>query len=105
MTSAEPTFSRCRSFKPCLETTPRSIRKHEPLQTHPGYTYEVYGNPTFADLSWRVLPFSLSAQTAPDRNKYTATTERMVKLYLRNAAERGFYRVSFRVPGANAGTP
>ncbi|MBM3844716.1 MAG: hypothetical protein FJ405_00320 [Verrucomicrobia bacterium] len=75
------------------------------LQTYPGYTYEVYGNPTFADLGWRVLPFSLSAETAPDRNKYTATTEGVVKLYLRDAAERGFYRVSFRVPGANAGTP
>jgi protocatechuate 3,4-dioxygenase beta subunit len=75
------------------------------IPAYTDYTYEVYGNPTFADLTWRALPFSLSETGAIDRNKYTATAEGTLNLYLEQKADKGFYSVSFRVPGANTGTP
>jgi len=75
------------------------------IPAHTGYTYEVYGNPTLADLSWRALPFSLSQTGSIDRNKYTATADGSVDLYVEQKAEKGFYCVAFRVPGANTGTP
>ena len=75
------------------------------VSAYDGYTYEIYGNPTLADLAWRSLPFSLEQGTAVDRHKYTATEEGLLNFYVDTAAERGFYKVSFRVPGANTGTP
>ena len=75
------------------------------VPAYAGYTYEVYGNPTLADLGWRALPFSLSATGSIDRHKHTATAEGSLSLFVGDAAERGFYQVSFRVPGANTGTP
>ncbi|MES2439554.1 MAG: hypothetical protein V4584_10830 [Verrucomicrobiota bacterium] len=70
-----------------------------------GYTYEVYGNPTLADLEWKALPFSLTQTGAPDRNKQTVTTEGTIDLFVTASASKGFYKVTFRVPGANTGTP
>ncbi len=72
---------------------------------YPGYTYEVYGNPTMGALEWGALPFSLAANGAIDRNKHTATAEAPLSLYVDAPATRGFYYVSFRPPGANTGTP
>lgn len=73
--------------------------------TYTGYTYEVYGDPTLADLAWRALPFSLT-QTGPiDRNRYTATANGLLSIYVEEQAVKDFYKVSFRVPGANIGTP
>ena len=70
-----------------------------------GYTYEVYGDPTLADLSWRALPFSLTPTGTIDRNRYTATANGSLSVYLDEAAVKDFYKVTFRVPGANTGTP
>lgn len=73
--------------------------------TYAGYTYEVYGNPTLADLDWKSLPFSMSENGSIDRNKHTATTDGSLSVYVDRKADRGFYKVTFRVPGANTGTP
>ena len=70
-----------------------------------GYSYEIYGNPTLGDLSWGALPFSLTAAGPINRNIYTATSDGALNFYLETKAARGFYYVSFRVPGANTGTP
>lgn len=75
------------------------------IPVYTGYTYEVYGNPTLADLEWKALPFSLTQTGTPDRNKYTATAEGTLDLFVNASAEKGFYKVTFRVPGANTGTP
>ncbi len=75
------------------------------LPAYANYTYEVYGNPTLADLDWRALPFSLTATGAIDRHKHTATAEGTLDLYVEAKATRGFYKVTFRVAGANSGTP
>jgi protocatechuate 3,4-dioxygenase, beta subunit len=75
------------------------------IPSYPGYTYEVYGNPTFGDLAWSALPFSLNQSGKMDRNKMTVATEGQLDLYLDQKATKGFYYVSFRVPGANTGTP
>ena len=83
------------------------------------YTYEVYGNPTLLDagsvtninlpyrtnMGWAALPFSLSQNGSINTNRFTATANGTLNLYLRERAARGFYYVSFRVPGANKGTP
>jgi protocatechuate 3,4-dioxygenase beta subunit len=70
-----------------------------------GYTYEIYGNPTVADLEWKALPFSLIQTGALDRHKQSATSQGSLDLYVEAKAVNGFYKVSFRVPGANTGTP
>jgi len=75
------------------------------VPAYAGYSYEVYGNPTFADLHWKALPFSLTEAGAADRNIHTATAEGVLQLYVDAAASRGHYAVSYRVPGANTGTP
>ena len=70
-----------------------------------GYSYEVYGNPTFANLGWKALPFSLSQTGALDRSIQTVTSDGKIQLYLEQKSAKGFYYVSFRVPGANTGSP
>jgi len=75
------------------------------IPAYTGYTYEIYGNPTLAELGWQALPFSLSQTGAVDRNKHTATNEGSLDFYVDEAAIKGFYYVSFRVPGSNTGTP
>ncbi|HVY70706.1 MAG TPA: hypothetical protein VHH73_12320, partial [Verrucomicrobiae bacterium] len=75
------------------------------IPAYTGYSYEVYGNPTMADLSWGALPFALSSTGTIDRNIHTVTAEGSLKLYLEAKSAKGFYYVSFRVPGANTGTP
>ena len=75
------------------------------IAAYANYTYEVYGNPTMADLGWASLPFSLSATGAIDRHKHTAASNGTLDLYVEAKSVKGFYTVSFRPPGANTGTP
>ena len=84
------------------------------------YTYEIYGNPTLGNagysltnwgsssltnMSWAALPFSLTQAGTINTNKFTASSSGNQDLYLQEKAVKGFYYVSFRVPGANTGTP
>jgi len=75
------------------------------IPTYTGYSYEIYGNPTMADLGWGALPFSLTQTGTSDRNIYTASSDGTVNFYVEAKSAKGFYYVSFRVPGANTGTP
>ena len=75
------------------------------VPAYTGYRYEIYGNPTLADLAWAALPFSLAQTGAIDRNIYTATADGSLDLFVEQKSLKGFYSVSFRVPGANTGTP
>jgi len=75
------------------------------VPAYTGYSYEIYGNPTLGDLGWGALPFSLTQTGTIDRNLYTATADGSLNLYLEAKAFKGFYYVSFRVPGSNKGTP
>lgn len=75
------------------------------LPAYTGYTYEIYGNPTLANLQWKAFPFSINETAAVDRNKHAATADGTLTFYVNEAADKGFYYVTFRVPGANTGTP
>lgn len=75
------------------------------LPAYANYTYELYGNPTFADLEWKALPFALTQTGAIDRHKHTVTADGSLNLFVEAKALKGFYKVTFRVPGANTGTP
>ncbi|HRI12435.1 MAG TPA: hypothetical protein PLX89_05465 [Verrucomicrobiota bacterium] len=75
------------------------------IPAYVGYSYEVYANPTLADLGWRALPFALSATGVLDRNIHTSAAEGALDIYVEDPAEKGFYYVGYRVPGANIGTP
>jgi len=75
------------------------------VPAYANYCYEVYGNPTVADLGWAALPFSLTPTGEIDRHQHVATAEGPLSLYVEAEALRGFYKVSYRVPGANTGTP
>ena len=66
---------------------------------------DFYGNPTFGALSWSALPFSLAQTGAIDRHIHTATSEGALDIFVEQKAVKGFYYVSFRVPGADTGTP
>ena len=75
------------------------------IPAYAGYSYEIYGNSALASLAWRALPFSLTQTGTIDRNIYTATSEGTLDLFVEAKSAKGFYYVSFRVPGANTGTP
>ena len=75
------------------------------VPAYTGYSYEIYGNPTLGALTWGALPFSLTQAGAIDRNIHTATSDGALDLFVDQKAFKGFYYVSFRVPGANTGTP
>ena len=107
-TPTEPTYPGGGSLAVAgqLVTTSTGTRRYRiTIPAYAGYTYEVYGNPTLADLGWKALPFSISESSAIDRNKHTAASEGSLSLYLAEKADKGFYCVSFRIPGANTGTP
>ncbi len=97
-----------------------STRYKLTLPAYANYTYEVYGNPTLINLgssitnwstpyltnmSWAALPFSLTQAGTVNTNKITVSSNGTLSLYLDEKATKGFYYVSFRVPGANTGTP
>ncbi|MCI0539672.1 MAG: hypothetical protein L0Z50_31070 [Verrucomicrobiales bacterium] len=75
------------------------------VPAYTGYSYELYSNPTLGALAWAALPFSLTQTGAIDRHIFTATNDGALDLYVEQKAVKGFYSVSFRVPGANTGTP
>lgn len=90
------------------------------IPAYSNYTYEVYGNPTLGNvgntitnwstpyltnMSWAALPFSLTQTGAINTNKFTAASNGTLALYLEQKAVKGFYYVTFRVPGANTGSP
>ncbi len=75
------------------------------VPAYSGYSYEIYGNPTMADLAWNALPFSLTQTGVLDRTIQTATIDGSLDLYLEAKSSKGYYYVAFRVPGANVGTP
>ena len=70
-----------------------------------GYTYEVYANPTTAGTTWGALPFALTQTGGITANRYTATADGTLSLFVKPKSLKGFYHVTFRVPGANTGTP
>ena len=90
------------------------------VPAYANYTYEVYGNPTMANagngitnwsaacltnMSWGGLPFSLTQAGAVNTNRFTAPGNGTLDIYLQEKSAKGFYYVSFRVPGANVGVP
>ena len=70
-----------------------------------GYQYEVYADPTLSDIGWKALPFSLTQIGAMDRNRHVATAAGALDIYVDAQAVKGAYKVSFRPPGSNFGTP
>ena len=75
------------------------------IPAYAGYTYEVYTNPTVAETAWAAVPFALTQTGEVDRNRHTAAGEGPLSVYVDAKALKGRYHVSFRVPGANTGTP
>jgi protocatechuate 3,4-dioxygenase beta subunit len=90
------------------------------IPAYTNYTYEVYCNPTLlnsgnsitnwsadylTNMSWAAMPFSLTQTGIIGTNKFTMPTNGTLNLYVQEKAAKGFYYVSFRVPGANTGTP
>jgi len=108
-TPVEPTYPNGGSLVVASSTvagqTGGNPRYRISITTYQGYSYEIYGNPTLADLSWGALPFSSSQTGTINRNIYTATSDGTIDLYVEANSAKGFYYVSFRVPGANTGTP
>jgi protocatechuate 3,4-dioxygenase beta subunit len=97
-----------------------SVRFKLSIPAFTNYTYEVYGNPTLANvgntitnwessyltnMNWGGLPFSLTQAGAVNTNRFTASSNGTLNLYLQEKAVKGFYYVSFRVPGENVGVP
>ena len=70
-----------------------------------GYTYEVYANPTMAGTTWGATPFAMSSTGRIAANRFTASADGTLSLYVNAKALKGYYHVTFRVPGANTGTP
>jgi protocatechuate 3,4-dioxygenase, beta subunit len=72
-----------------------------------GYTYELYTGITLDELASRQIPFSLTPTGAVGNHKYTSTATETISFYVPIDAtdSRRFYSVSYRIPGANAGTP
>ena len=77
------------------------------IPAYAGYTYELYTNSTLDDIESRQIPFALTQTGAVSNHKYTATAAGSLSFYVpvANADVRRFYSVSYRIPGANTGTP
>lgn len=107
-TPVEPTYPAAGGFLAQGErvTGPNGALRYKiTINAYANYCYEIYGNPTLADLEWKALPFAIAQTGTIDRNKHVATAEGSLSFYVDAAAEKGFYKVAFRVPGANTGTP
>ena len=109
LTPTEPTYpvaSGC-VYKGVPVAGPSStVRYKISFPAYTGYEYEVYGNPTLDDVSWRALPFSLTQTGTLDRNRHVATATASLDIYVNElAANRCAYKVSFRPVGSNFGTP
>jgi len=89
------------------------------LPAYTNFAYEVYGNPSLMNvgsgitnwdtdslsnkLGWGALPFSLSATDSINTNRYQATSNGALNLYVQQKAVKGFYFVAFRIPGSTNG--
>jgi protocatechuate 3,4-dioxygenase beta subunit len=107
-TPVEPTYPEAGGFLAAGEvvTGPSSAPRYKlTIPAYANYCYEIYSNPTLADMEWKALPFSLTQTGALDRHKHIATAGGSLGFYVEAPAGRGFYKVSFRPPGANTGTP
>jgi hypothetical protein len=51
------------------------------------------------------LPFSLSQAGTVNTNKITRASNGTLDVFLEEKSVKSFYYISFRVPGANTGTP
>ena len=107
-TPTEPTYPAPGGFlyRGTLVAGPGTTKRFKiSVPAYANYTYKIYGNPTLADLEWKALPFSITQTGTIDRHKHTATAAGPLDFYVETAADYGFYKVSFRVLGANVGTP
>ena len=107
-TPTEPTYPAPGGFlyQGTLVAGPGTTKRFKiSVPAYANYTYKIYGNPTLADLEWKALPFSITQTGTIDRHKHTATAADPLDFYVETAADYGFYKVSFRVLGANVGTP
>lgn len=77
------------------------------IPAYTGYTYELYTTTSLEDLSQRQIPFALTQTGAVGNHKFTATSTGSLSIYvpLTSADTRRFFSVSYRIPGANTGTP
>jgi len=89
------------------------------VPAYTNYGYEVYGNPSLLNagsgitnwdtssltnnLGWAALPFSLTQTGAINTNRFMATSNGTLDLYLNEKASNGFYYVAFRIPGSTNG--
>lgn len=105
LTPVEPSYPNGGNLVIAGTPTSSGERVKISLAAYAGYSYEIYGNPTLGPLSWGALPFSLSPSGSVDRHIHTATTDGPLEFFIDQPAVKGFYYVSFRVPGANLGTP
>ena len=107
-TPSEPTYPGSGGFlyTGTLVAGPGTTKRFKiSVPAYANYPYEIYGNPTLADLEWKALPFSITQTGTIDRNKHTATAAGALDLYVETAADYGYYKVCFSVPGANVGVP
>lgn len=84
-----------------------SLRARISIPAYPGYTYELYATTTLAELDRRCIPFALTRTGSVAYHKYTASSSGTLDFYVpvANADASRFYFVSYRIPGANTGTP
>lgn len=83
-----------------------TVRYKITVPVYTGYEYEIYGNATLDDVSWRALPFSLTQTGTLDRNRHVATSTGSLDLYVTQlAAAKSAYKVSWRPVGNNFGVP
>jgi protocatechuate 3,4-dioxygenase, beta subunit len=77
------------------------------IPAYSGYTYELYTSTTLGDTDSSQIPFALTQAGAVGNHKYTAASAGSLSFYvpLKDANTRRFYSVSYRIPGANTGTP
>ncbi len=97
-------------FKDKMETVagpPGTYRAKITIAACAGYTCELYTTTTLDELDSRQIPFALTQTGAVGNHKYTATSNGALSFSvpLANAGARRFYSVSYRIPGANTGTP
>ena len=107
-TPVEPTYPASGGFLAAgsVVAGPSSAQRYKiTIPAYANYCYEIYSNSTLADMEWKALPFTLTQTGALDRHKHVATAEGSLSFYVEAPAVRGFYKVSFRPPGANTGTP
>lgn len=80
-----------------------TVRLH--FQAYKGFSYEIYQNPELANISWAAIPFSTRDGNAFNQNIFTAEQDGELDLFVEASSGFNAFRVAFREPGANLGTP